>query len=78
MVKIFPAGFGGPALIKAIKAPLPQIELVPVGGVNAETTADFIRAGAAAVGVGSALVSQGLLDTGDFPALAERARGRGS
>jgi 2-dehydro-3-deoxyphosphogluconate aldolase/(4S)-4-hydroxy-2-oxoglutarate aldolase len=74
MVKIFPAGFGGPPLIKAIKAPLPQIELVPVGGVNEETTADFVRAGAAAVGVGSALVSRGLLDAGDFPTLTERAR----
>jgi 2-dehydro-3-deoxyphosphogluconate aldolase/(4S)-4-hydroxy-2-oxoglutarate aldolase len=53
---------------------LPQIELVPVGGVNVETTADFIRAGAAAVGVGSALVSQRLLNAGDFPALIDRAR----
>jgi 2-dehydro-3-deoxyphosphogluconate aldolase/(4S)-4-hydroxy-2-oxoglutarate aldolase len=74
MVKIFPASFGGPALIKAIKAPLPQIELVPVGGVNADTTADFIRAGAAAVGVGSALVNQKLLEAGDFAALEARAR----
>ena len=74
MVKVFPASVGGPALIKALKAPLPQVELVPVGGVNLDTTADFIRAGAAAVGVGSALVSQELLDSGDFAALTDRAR----
>lgn len=74
MVKVFPASFGGPALIKAIKAPLPQIELVPVGGVNLDTTAEFIRAGAAAVGVGSALINQKLLDAQDFATLTDRAR----
>jgi 2-dehydro-3-deoxyphosphogluconate aldolase/(4S)-4-hydroxy-2-oxoglutarate aldolase len=75
MVKVFPASFGGPALIKAIKAPLPQIDLVPVGGVNLNTTADFIRAGSAAVGVGGALINQALLDAGDFATLTDRARG---
>jgi 2-dehydro-3-deoxyphosphogluconate aldolase/(4S)-4-hydroxy-2-oxoglutarate aldolase len=74
MVKVFPASFGGPALIKAIRAPLPQVELVPVGGVNLDTTVGFIKAGAAAVGVGSALISQKLLDVGDFGTLTERAR----
>jgi len=74
MVKIFPAGIGGPPLLKALKAPLPQVELIPVGGVNLETAADFIRAGAAALGVGSALINQRLLDEGDFGALSERAR----
>jgi len=74
MVKVFPAGVGGPALIKALKAPLPQIELVPVGGVKLENTADFVRAGAAAVGVGSALINQKLLDSQDFGTLTERAR----
>ena len=73
MVKVFPASIGGPALIKALKAPLPQIELVPVGGVNLDTAADFIRAGAAAVGVGSALINQKLLDAEDFATLTERA-----
>jgi len=74
MVKVFPASIGGPALIKALKAPLPQIELVPVGGVKLENTADFVRAGAAAVGVGSALINQRLLDSQDFGTLTERAR----
>lgn len=74
MVKVFPASVGGPDYFKAIKAPLPQIKLVPVGGVELDNTADFIRAGADAVGVGSALVSQKLLDAGDFATLTERAR----
>ncbi|NIO69331.1 MAG: bifunctional 4-hydroxy-2-oxoglutarate aldolase/2-dehydro-3-deoxy-phosphogluconate aldolase [Anaerolineae bacterium] len=74
MVKVFPASVGGPAYFKAIKGPLPQVKLVPVGGVDLDTTADFIRAGADAVGVGGALVSQKLLDAGDFAALTERAR----
>lgn len=73
MVKIFPAGVGGPALIKALKAPLPQIELVPVGGVTLDNTAEFIRAGAAAIGVGSALINQKLLESKDFATLTDRA-----
>jgi len=75
MVKVFPASVGGPGLIKALKAPLPQIELVPVGGVRLENAADFIRAGAAALGVGSALVDRRLLEAKDFDALTDRARG---
>jgi len=74
MVKVFPAGVGGPSFIKAVKAPLPQVELVPVGGVNLDTAAAFIKAGSTAVGVGSALINQALLQAGDFEALTERAR----
>jgi 2-dehydro-3-deoxyphosphogluconate aldolase/(4S)-4-hydroxy-2-oxoglutarate aldolase len=74
LVKVFPASVGGPGFIKALKAPLPQVELVPVGGVNLETTADFIRAGASAVGVGGELLDAKLLDAKDWPALTERAR----
>lgn len=73
MVKVFPASAGGPAYIKDVKTPLPQIRLVPVGGVDLKTTADFIRAGADAVGVGGALINQKLLDDGDFDAITERA-----
>lgn len=73
LVKVFPAEVGGPAYIKAIKAPLPQIQLVPVGGVDLNTTAEFIRAGAAAVGVGSALINQKLLDEGNFSEITRRA-----
>ncbi len=74
MVKVFPASIGGPGLIKAIKGPLPQIKLVPVGGVNLETTADFIRAGAEVVGVGGSLVNQKLLEAREFDQISENAR----
>jgi len=74
MVKVFPASVGGPAFIKALKAPLPQVEVIPVGGVNLDTTAAFIRAGAAAVGVGGSLINQELLESGDFGPLIDRAR----
>ncbi len=73
MIKLFPASLGGPGLIKAMRAPLPQLEIVPVGGVNLDTAADFIQAGAAALGVGSSLISQKLLDSGDMEALTKRA-----
>jgi len=73
MVKLFPAEIGGPALVKAIRAPLPQLEIVPVGGVDLNTAADFIRNGAAALGVGSSLVNQKLLDAGDMAELTRRA-----
>ena len=73
MVKLFPASVGGPSLIKAILAPLPQLEIVPVGGVNLDTAGDFIRNGAAALGVGSDLVSQKLLDERNMEELTRRA-----
>ena len=74
-IKLFPASFGGPSLIKAILAPLPQVRIIPVGGVNLDTAADFIQKGAAALGVGSSLVNQKLLDTGDMDELTRRAVG---
>ena len=73
MIKLFPASFGGAALVKAILAPLPHLEIVPVGGVDLDTAADFIRKGAAALGVGSSLVNQKLLDSGDLEELTRRA-----
>ena len=74
MVKLFPASNGGPDLIKAIKAPLPQVKLVPVGGVDVNNTASFIRAGAEAVGVGSSLVNDRLLEAKNFTEITNRAR----
>jgi 2-dehydro-3-deoxyphosphogluconate aldolase / (4S)-4-hydroxy-2-oxoglutarate aldolase len=57
LVKIFPCGnMGGPSYIKALQGPLPEVPLVPTGGVNLETAADYIRAGAAALGVGGELI----------------------
>ncbi len=73
MIKLFPADVGGPALIKAIRAPLPQLDIVPVGGVNLDTAVEFIRKVAAALGVGSSLVNQKLLETGDMAELTRRA-----
>lgn len=73
MLKVFPASVGGPGFIKAIKGPLPQVELVPVGGVTLENTAEFIRAGGSAVGVGGELVAPQLLEAKDWPTLTERA-----
>jgi 2-dehydro-3-deoxyphosphogluconate aldolase/(4S)-4-hydroxy-2-oxoglutarate aldolase len=73
MIKLFPADVGGPGLVKAIRAPLPQLNIVPVGGVNLNTAAEFISKGAYALGVGSSLVNQKLLDSGDMDELTRRA-----
>ena len=73
-VKVFPASVSGPAYIKAIKGPLPQISLSAVGGVTVENTADFFRAGVDFVGVGGELVNQKLLDAAAFTEITERAR----
>ena len=74
-VKVFPAGaVGGPSYLKALKAPLPQIELVPTGGVSLKTAADFIKAGAAALGVGADLVDIKALREGQASLITERAR----
>lgn len=75
LIKLFPASFGGPDLVQAILAPLPQVQIVPVGGVDLDTAADFIRKGAVALGVGSSLVSQKLLDSGNLDELTRRAAG---
>lgn len=75
MVKVFPCGnVGGASYIKSLKAPLPQIELVPTGGVNLQTAADFIKAGASALGVGADLVDLKALRAGNAALITERAR----
>ncbi|MCK4790309.1 MAG: bifunctional 4-hydroxy-2-oxoglutarate aldolase/2-dehydro-3-deoxy-phosphogluconate aldolase [Anaerolineales bacterium] len=73
-VKVFPADVGGPAYIKAVLAPMPQIALIPTGGVTVETIGPFLKAGAAAVATGSSLVSQKILDEKNFSLLTERAK----
>jgi 2-dehydro-3-deoxyphosphogluconate aldolase/(4S)-4-hydroxy-2-oxoglutarate aldolase len=74
-VKVFPArAVGGASYIKALKAPLPQIELVPTGGVSLTTAGDFIRAGAAALGVGTDLVDIKVIREGNAKLITERAR----
>jgi len=75
MVKVFPAGnVGGASYIKALRAPLPHIKLVPTGGVNLQTAADFIKAGACALGVGASLVDKKAVDEGKYEVITERAR----
>ena len=75
MVKVFPASaLGGASYIKALKAPLPQIDLIPTGGVNLATAADFIKAGSTALGVGADLVDLKALREGKAALLTERAR----
>jgi 2-dehydro-3-deoxyphosphogluconate aldolase/(4S)-4-hydroxy-2-oxoglutarate aldolase len=74
-VKVFPAGaVGGASYLRALKAPLPQIELVPTGGVSLKTAADFIKAGAMALGVGADLVDTKALREGNAELITERAR----
>ncbi len=75
MVKVFPAGqLGGPSYLKALRGPLPQILLVPTGGVNLKNAGDFIQAGATAIGVGAELVDKKALKEGNFSVITENTR----
>jgi 2-dehydro-3-deoxyphosphogluconate aldolase/(4S)-4-hydroxy-2-oxoglutarate aldolase len=75
LVKIFPCGLvGGAKYIKALKGPFPQIEFIPTGGVNLETTPEFIKAGAAAVAVGGELVDLKALREGKLEVISNNAR----
>jgi 2-dehydro-3-deoxyphosphogluconate aldolase/(4S)-4-hydroxy-2-oxoglutarate aldolase len=74
-VKVFPASaVGGPAYLKALRGPLPQVPLVPTGGVNLNTAADFLRAGASALGVGGELVLVAALKSGETAQITALAR----
>ncbi|MDD2707192.1 MAG: bifunctional 2-keto-4-hydroxyglutarate aldolase/2-keto-3-deoxy-6-phosphogluconate aldolase [Verrucomicrobiae bacterium] len=73
-IKIFPADGLGPNYIKAIKAPLPQLRIIPTGGVEVKNCADFVKAGCSAVGVGGNLVSKEILKNQDWKKLTETAR----
>jgi 2-dehydro-3-deoxyphosphogluconate aldolase/(4S)-4-hydroxy-2-oxoglutarate aldolase len=72
-VKIFPADSLGSGYLKALRAPLPHLRMVPTGGVDVHNVADFFKAGCPAVGVGSSLISKQILDTDDWPRLTRRA-----
>lgn len=74
VIKIFPAEFFGPAFIRSLKAPFPQIELMPTGGVTPETVGEFLKAGAFATAAGSALVAAAALRSRDWPAITARAK----
>src|SRR5215471_7198200 len=75
VVKVFPCGaVGGASYIKALKAPLPQIELMPTGGVSLKTAAEFIQAGAYALETGADLVDLKLLREGKPELITEKAQ----
>jgi 2-dehydro-3-deoxyphosphogluconate aldolase/(4S)-4-hydroxy-2-oxoglutarate aldolase len=73
-VKLFPASVGGPRYLREIRGPLPQVKLVPTGGVSTENASDFIKAGAVALGVGSNLVNAATVAAGDWVTLTRRSR----
>jgi 2-dehydro-3-deoxyphosphogluconate aldolase / (4S)-4-hydroxy-2-oxoglutarate aldolase len=74
IVKVFPATMLGPQFIKDVRAPLPHVKLMPTGGVTLDNAGDWIRAGAVAVGVGSALIDASAIEAGRFEAITANAR----
>jgi 2-dehydro-3-deoxyphosphogluconate aldolase/(4S)-4-hydroxy-2-oxoglutarate aldolase len=74
IVKVFPASVGGPGYIKDVRGPLPQVKIIPTGGVNKDTAAAFIKAGAVAIAAGSNLVDAKTVAAGDWATIETRAR----
>jgi 2-dehydro-3-deoxyphosphogluconate aldolase/(4S)-4-hydroxy-2-oxoglutarate aldolase len=74
IVKVFPADTVGPAFFKALRGPLPQVRLMPTGGVDLSTAADFLKAGACCLGVGSQLVDPKLVAAKNFSRIGDLAR----
>ena len=74
VVKVFPSDLTGPRYLKALHGPLPQVRLMPTGGVNLQTAADFLRAGACALGIGGALVESKAVAAGDMARIESLAR----
>jgi len=72
-IKIFPADTLGPGYIKALRAPLPHLKIVPTGGVDVHNVGDFLKAGCAAVGVGGSMVTAKILQEGDWAGLTRLA-----
>jgi len=73
-VKVFPASLGGPRYLRDVLAPLPQVKLIPTGGVDLDNAGEFIRAGASAVALGSNLVDPSAVAAGKWEAITARAR----
>jgi 2-dehydro-3-deoxyphosphogluconate aldolase/(4S)-4-hydroxy-2-oxoglutarate aldolase len=74
VVKLFPASLGGPAFLKALRGPFPDVSFVPTGGVNADNLLDWLAAGAVAVGAGGELCSGTAMAAGDWAAVTASAR----
>lgn len=73
IVKIFPADVGGPGYLKSVRGPLPQIKVMPTGGVDLTTAEAFLKAGACCLGVGSSLVDPKMIAAGDFGRIRDLA-----
>ncbi len=73
LIKLFPASQGGLPYLKALQAPLPQVQFVPTGGIDLDNVGDYLTAGAFAVGVGSTLISADLLAASDYDEITRRA-----
>ena len=74
VVKVFPASLFGPKYFKALKAPLPQVPIMPTGGVSTATVADWLAAGAEVLPVGGALVDKQAMNDGRFDVITNNAR----
>jgi 2-dehydro-3-deoxyphosphogluconate aldolase / (4S)-4-hydroxy-2-oxoglutarate aldolase len=74
IVKVFPATALGPGFVKDIRGPMPQVKLMPTGGVSINNAGDWIRAGASAVGVGTALLDARAIEAGNFGPIVDNAR----
>src|SRR5450755_3774603 len=74
IVKVFPAEVLGPAFFRAVRGPLPQVRMMPTGGVDLTTAADFLKAGACCLGVGSQLVEPKAIAAADFDRIRDLAR----
>ncbi len=74
VVKVFPADVVGPAFFRALRGPLPQVKLMPTGGVDLTTAGEFLQAGAVCLGVGSQLVDPKLVAAGDFATISSLAK----
>ena len=72
-MKIFPSDLGGPGYLKALRGPLPQIRMMPTGGVDLTTAEAFLKAGACCLGVGSSLVEPKAVASGDLARLRDLA-----
>jgi 2-dehydro-3-deoxyphosphogluconate aldolase/(4S)-4-hydroxy-2-oxoglutarate aldolase len=74
IVKVFPSEFTGPAYLRALRGPLPHVRLMPTGGVNLQTAAEFLKAGACALGIGSSLVAAEAIQKRDWAGIESLAR----
>src|SRR5438552_15030594 len=74
IVKVFPADVVGPAYFKALRGPLPQVRVMPTGGVDLNTAAEFLKAGACCLGIGGQLVEPKAVANGDFGRIRDLAR----